>query len=149
MCRVTPGNACCARLISPPSHWVQSPPSSYLIVSAMLTCLHHSTILMFNLNLTLPDTRLLTMIFNRPLLQIKRQHSPPGSWSVRLKPRFFDPRHPPRSYRRRNCSAAQPAYDPYPPVSAHTCSLAGPRAFRSKPVLQPSRLPSFWWHLSW
>ena len=44
-------------------------------------------------------TPMLTMILNRPLLQIKRQQSPPGSWSVRFNSRFINLRHPSRSHR--------------------------------------------------
>jgi len=105
------------------------PLFSYLIVSAMLTCLRRHSPLPHVLNHqshTFPYTRMLNMILYRPLLQIKRQQSPPGSWSVRFNSRFFNLRHSSCSHRRRNSSAAQPAHDPYPTVITHTCGIASP-----------------------
>ena len=89
----TPSNACVARMISCPFH--------HLFPISRQGRAFASFVRMFSIN-----NRTLTMTLYRPLLQIKRQHSSPGSRSVRFNPRIFDIRHPSRSHRRRNRSSA-------------------------------------------
>jgi hypothetical protein len=83
----TPSNACVARTIS-----IFSSP--YLIVRAFAA--HSSACSQSTIVHACTHSPL---ILNRPLLQIKRQHSSPGSRSVRFNSRFFDLRHPSRSHR--------------------------------------------------
>lgn len=118
-------NACVARTISLAQTLVPI-FSLFISASAMLTCIRHSPIRMFSIinRLSLLHAYAHTMILYRPLLQIKRQQSPPGSWSVRFNSRIFNLRHSSSSHRRRNSSAAQPAHDPYPTVITHSCGIA-------------------------
>ena len=135
-----PSNACVARMISYLS----------LLIPHISLSVPLSLIRPHVLNVPINRTRAYShIIINRPLLQIKRQHSSPGSRSVRFNSRFFDLRHPSSSHRRRNSSAAQPAHDPFPTVATNTSSLAGSRVIRAKPAPQLHSTSSFGRHLSW